>query len=255
MVLQGSTRSLTETEREIYSRHILIPEIGEEGQAKLLASSVLVIGTGGLGSPALYYLAACGIGRIGVADSDRVELSNLNRQILHGCPDVGEGKTISARKSIEHLRPDIEMEEYPLRVDSINGRDIVASYDFVVDATDNFQSKFLINDICVSAGKAFSHSGVLAMYGQAMTVVPGESPCYRCIFQEAPAPGKVRTAAESGVLGTVPGIFGAIQATETVKYLLGMEGLLTGSLLTFNAADMAFRKVKLPLDKRCSVCG
>ena len=251
----GSTRPLTNIERDTYSRHILIPEIGQEGQAKLLGSSVLVIGAGGLGSPALYYLAACGIGRIGIADSDRVEPSNLNRQILHGRPDLGEGKTVSARRSIEHLRPDIEIEEYPFRIDSSNGPDIAASYDFVVEATDNFQSKFLINDICVGAGRAFSHAGILAMYGQTMTVIPGKSPCYRCVFQKPPAPGKVKTAAEAGVLGTVPGILGAIQATEAIKHLLGMDGLLTGALLTFDAATMAFRKIRLPMDKRCRVCG
>ncbi len=251
----GSTRPLTNIERDTYSRHILIPEIGQEGQAKLLGSSILVIGAGGLGSPALYYLAACGIGRIGIADSDRVEPSNLNRQILHGRPDLGEGKTVSARRSIEHLRPDIEIEEYPFRIDSSNGPDIAASYDFVVEATDNFQSKFLINDICVGAGRAFSHAGILAMYGQTMTVIPGKSPCYRCVFQKPPAPGKVKTAAEAGVLGTVPGILGAIQATEAIKHLLGMDGLLTGALLTFDAATMAFRKIRLPMDKRCRVCG
>jgi molybdopterin/thiamine biosynthesis adenylyltransferase len=251
----GSTRPLTNIERDTYSRHILIPEIGQEGQAKLLGSSVLVIGAGGLGSPALYYLAACGIGRIGIADSDRVEPSNLNRQILHGRPDLGEGKTVSARRSIEHLRPDIEIEEYPFRIDSSNGPDIAASYDFVVEATDNFQSKFLINDICVGVDRAFSHAGILAMYGQTMTVIPGKSPCYRCVFQKPPAPGKVKTAAEAGVLGTVPGILGAIQATEAIKYLLGMDGLLTGALLTFDAAAMAFRKIRLPMDKRCRVCG
>jgi molybdopterin/thiamine biosynthesis adenylyltransferase len=251
----GSTRPLTNTERDTYSRHILIPEIGQEGQAKLLGSSVLVIGAGGLGSPALYYLAACGIGRIGIADSDRVEPSNLNRQILHGRPDLGDGKTVSARRSIEHLRPDIEIEEYPFRIDSSNGPGIAASYDFIVEATDNFQSKFLINDICVGAGRAFSHAAILAMYGQTMTVIPGKSPCYRCVFQKPPAPGKVKTAAEAGVLGTVPGILGAIQATEAIKYLLGMDGLLTGALLTFDAAAMAFRKIRLPMDKRCRVCG
>ena len=255
MVSPGSVKPLTETEREIYSRHLLVPEIGEEGQAQLLASSVLVIGAGGLGSPAIYYLSACGIGHLGIVDSDQVELSNLNRQILHGCPDVGESKTVSARRNIEHIRPDIDLEEYPVRIDHSNGKDIVASYDFVIEATDNFQSKFLINDICVSAGKAFSHAGVLAMYGQVMTVVPRRSPCYRCIFQDAPEPGKVKTAAEAGVLGTVPGVLGAIQATEAVKYLLNMNGLLTGYLLTFDAVAMAFRKVKLPIDKRCRVCG
>jgi molybdopterin/thiamine biosynthesis adenylyltransferase len=253
--MPGSTVPLSDTEREVYSRHLLIPEIGEKGQAKLLGSSVLVIGAGGLGSPALYYLAACGIGRIGVADSDRVELSNLNRQILHGHPDLGQGKTASARSSIEHLRPDIKIEEYPFRIDSKNGPDIVSSYDFVVEATDNFRSKFLINDICVGAGRAFSHAGILAMYGQTMTVIPGQSPCYRCVFQEEPVPGKVKTAAQAGVLGTVPGVLGAIQATEAIKYILGMEGLLTSALLTFDAAAMTFRKVRLPMEKRCRVCG
>jgi len=253
--MAGPARPLTDTERQVYSRHILIPGIGEEGQSKLLSSSVLVIGAGGLGSPALYYLASCGIGRIGIADSDNVELSNLNRQILHGHPDVGEGKTISARNSIEHLRPDIEIEEYPFRIDARNGPQIAASYDFVLEATDNFQSKFLINDICVGVKRAFSHAGILAMYGQTMTVIPGESPCYRCVFQKEPAPGKVKTAAEAGVLGTVPGVLGAIQATEAIKYLLKMDGLLTGSLLTYDAAAMTFRKVKLPIDKRCRVCG
>ncbi|MGD8353191.1 MAG: HesA/MoeB/ThiF family protein [Pseudomonadota bacterium] len=247
--------SLTRTQREVYSRHLLIPQIGEEGQEKLLAGSVLVVGAGGLGSPALYYLASCGVGRIGIVDSDRVELSNLNRQILHGNPDVGMDKTTSARKSLERVRPDIEIEEYPLRLDSTNGKDIIASYDFVVEATDNFASKFLVNDICVGAGKAFSHAGILAMYGQAMTVVPGSGPCYRCVFREPPPAGKVKSTAEAGVLGTVPGVLGAVQATEAIKYLLDMEGLLTGVLLTYDAAAMTFRKVRLPMDKRCRVCG
>jgi len=249
------TRPLSDEERDIYNRHILISGIGEKGQSRLLDGSVLVIGAGGLGSPALYYLASCGIGRLGIADSDRVELSNLNRQILHGHADLGKGKTTSARSSIEHIRPDIEVEEYPFRIDSRNGPGIAASYDFIVEATDNFESKFLINDLCVNAGKPFSHAGILAMYGQVMTVVPGQSPCYRCVFHKAPAPGKVQTAAQAGVLGTVPGVLGAIQATEAIKYLLGMEGLLTGALLTFDAAAMTFRKVELPVDKRCRVCG
>jgi molybdopterin/thiamine biosynthesis adenylyltransferase len=253
--LAKHSTSLTKAQREIYSRHLLIPEIGEKGQLKLLAGSVLVVGAGGLGSPALYYLAACGIGRLGIVDSDQVELSNLNRQILHGCPDVGEAKTMSARKSIQHIRPDIDIEEHPFRLDSTNGKEIVRSYDFIVEATDNFDSKFLVNDICVGAGKAFSHAGILAMYGQVMTVVPGQSPCYRCVFQVPPEPGKVKSTAEAGVLGTVPGVLGTIQATEAIKYLLGMDGLLTGALLTYDAAAMVFRKVKLPMKKRCRVCG
>lgn len=247
--------SLTDIQRQVYSRHLLIPEIGEEGQAKLLTASVLVIGAGGLGSPAIYYLAACGIGRLGIADSDRVELSNLNRQILHGQPDLGEWKTLSAHRAIRHIRPDLEVEEYPVRIDAGNGPPIISSYDFVVEATDNFQSKFLVNDLCVTAGKAFSQAGILAMYGQTMTIIPGKSPCYRCVFEKEPPPGKVKTAGQAGVLGTVPGVIGAIQATEAVKYLLGMDGLLTGALLTFDAQTLNFRKVRLPMDKRCHVCG
>ena len=252
---RSTPRTLTDNERQFYSRTILIPEIGEEGQLKLLNSSVLVVGAGGLGSPALYYLAASGIGRIGIADSDSVELSNLNRQILHGHPDLGEGKTTSARRSLEQLRPDLEIVEYPFRIERSNGPDIAKTYDFVVEATDNFQSKFLINDICIETGRAFSHAGILGMYGQTMTVVPGKSPCYRCVFTEAPAPGKVKTTAQLGVLGTVPGVLGTIQATEAMKYILDMDGLLTGALLTYDAAAMNFRKVRLPMDKRCRVCG
>ena len=247
-------RLLTDAEREIYSRHILIPEVGEEGQGKLLGSRVLVVGLGGLGSPALFYLAACGIGEIGIADSDRVELSNLNRQILHGHRDIGREKTGSAQRSIEHLRPDVRLERYPFRINESTGPEIVRSYDFIIEATDSFESKFLINDICVREGKPFSHAGILGMCGQAMTVVPGRGPCYRCVFQEIPKPGKVRTAAEAGVLGSVPGVLGAIQATEAIKYILGLNGLLTGRILTFNAATMSFRDVKLPPDKRCDVC-
>lgn len=253
--MRALTRALSKTERETYSRHLLIPEIGEEGQAKLLSSSVLIVGAGGLGSPATYYLAACGIGRLGIADSDRVELSNLNRQILHGQPDLGELKTLSAHRSIQKIRPDLEVEEYPFRIDAENGQAIISLYDFVVEATDNFQSKFLVNDLCVTAGRAFSQAGILAMYGQTMTIIPGHSPCYRCVFDKEPPPGKVKTAAQAGVLGTVPGVIGTIQATEAIKYLLGMDGLLTGTLLTYDAAAMAFRKVRLPMDKRCRVCG
>ena len=245
---------LSDPEREIYSRHILIPEVGEEGQKELLNSSVLVIGLGGLGSPALYYLAACGVGKIGIVDSDQVELSNLNRQILHGHPDIGEAKTDSARRRIQSIRPDLSLTAFPFRMDAKNGPEIVRPYDFVLDATDNFESKFLINDICVHEGKPFSHAGILGMFGQTMTVLPGQSPCYRCVFGEAPPPGKVMTTADGGVLGTVPGVLGAIQATEAIKYLLGMDGLLTSRILTFNASSMTFRDVKLPPQKRCPVC-
>ncbi|UCF30497.1 MAG: HesA/MoeB/ThiF family protein [bacterium] len=252
--MNDKDRQLSDADRELYSRHIAIPEIGEEGQRKLLRSRVLVIGLGGLGSPALFYLTACGIGEIGIVDSDRVELSNLNRQILHGHPDLGDGKTDSARRRVEALRPDMYLEQFPLRLDENNGPDIVRMYDFIIEATDNFESKFLVNDICVREGKPFSHAGILGMYGQTMTVVPGQGPCYRCVFGEKPPPGRVKTTAEAGVLGTVPGVLGAIQATEAIKYVLGVNGLLVSRLLTYNAANMIFREVKLPPEKRCDVC-
>lgn len=214
----------------------------------------MIIGLGGLGSPALYYLSACGIGEIGIVDGDRVELSNLHRQILHGEEDLGKQKTISAYESIRRLRPDVRLNLYSLRIDAEIAAEIISSYDFVIEATDNFEAKFLINDVCVLMGKPFSHAGILGMYGQTMTVVPGEGPCFRCVFEEVPLPGTVKTAAEAGVFGTVPGVLGIIQATEAIKYLLQCGNLLTGRLLTWDAFSMTFREIKLPPDKRCNVC-
>jgi molybdopterin/thiamine biosynthesis adenylyltransferase len=248
------TDQLTEHHRERFRRQITIPEVGETGQIRLLQSRVLIVGLGGLGSPALYYLSACGIGEIGIVDSDRVEISNLHRQILHGEEDVGKEKTVSARESIMRLRPDIRLILYPFRITAANAPEIINRYDFVIEATDNFESKFLINDVCVELGKPFSHAGISGMYGQAMTVVPGKSPCFRCVFDEVPASGTVKTTAETGVLGTVPGVFGIIQATEAIKYLTSCGSLLTGRLLTWDALSMTFREIKLPPDKRCSVC-
>lgn len=207
---------LTDLEQKLYSRNIRIPEVGEEGQLRLLRSRVLIVGLGGLGSPALYYLAACGVGEIGIVDGDRVELSNLQRQILHGRDDVGREKTASAEQSITRLRPDLRLIPYSCRITEANAREIIAPYDFVIEATDNFASKFLINDVCVRLGKAFSHAGILGMYGQTMTVVPGKGPCYRCVFGDPPPPGAVPTTREAGVLGAVPGVLGAIQAARTI---------------------------------------
>ncbi len=247
-------RPLSDFEREFYQRNIQVPEIGETGQLKLLRSRILVVGAGGLGSPALYYLAVSGVGEIGIADGDKVEVTNLQRQILHGVEDVGREKTLSAEETLSKVRPDLALNLYPVRLNEENADEIVSQYDFVIEATDNFQSKFLINDSCVRTGKAFSHAGILGMFGQTMTVVPGKSPCYRCVFQKPPQPGKVRTTSEAGVLGTIPGVLGTVQATEAIKFILGMDGLLTSRLLTFNAAGMTFREVKLPQDRRCSVC-
>ena len=245
---------LTGLEQELYFRNIRIPEVGVEGQLKLLNSRVLIIGLGGLGSPALYYLAACGVGEIGIVDGDRVELSNLQRQILHGREDVGREKTASAEKSIARLRPDLRLIPYPCRISEANAREVIAPYDFVIEATDNFDSKFLINDACVRLGKAFSHAGILGMYGQTMTIVPGKGPCYRCVFGDPPPPGAVPTTGEAGVLGVVPGVLGAIQAAEAIKYLLNRGRLLVGRLLTWDALAMHFREIPLPMDRRCGIC-
>ena len=247
-------RTLSEIERKIYSRNILIPQIGESGQLKLLESRVLIIGLGGLGSPALFYLAAAGVGNIGVADCDVVDYSNLQRQILHGRKDVGRNKTESAVETISRLNPDIRLEIYGA-ISAENIAETIASYDFIVEATDNFKSKFLVNDACMRLGKAFSHAGILGAYGQTMTVVPGQGPCFRCVFQEEPEEGTYETTSEAGVLGSVAGVIGTIQSIEAIKYLLGIGGLLTGRLLTFDALAMAFMEVKLSWNRECAVCG
>ncbi|HIJ75306.1 MAG TPA: HesA/MoeB/ThiF family protein [Deltaproteobacteria bacterium] len=247
-------RTLSETERKIYSRNMLLPEIGESGQLKLLESRVLIIGLGGLGSPALFYLAAAGVGNIGAADCDVVDLSNLQRQILHGRKDVGRNKTESAAETISRLNPDVRLETYgTISEENIAGT--IASYDFVVEATDNFKSKFLVNDACVRNGKPFSHAGILGAYGQTMTVVPGQGPCLRCVFPEEPEAGTYETTSEAGVLGSVAGVIGTIQSIEAIKYLLGIGGLLTGRLLTFDALAMTFMEVKLPWNRECAACG
>lgn len=247
-------RKLTEKERELYARNMAIPEVGEAGQLKLLQSRVLIIGLGGLGSPALFYLAAGGLGEIGIVDSDQVEFSNLQRQILHGYEDVGKDKALSAKETVLRLRPDLQLNLHNFRLTSDNAGDLVAHYDFIIEATDNFEAKFLINDICVQNGKPFSHAGILGMYGQTMTVVPGDGPCFRCVFLDVPAHGAVKTTAEVGVLGTVPGVLGAIQATEAIKYLLNRGRLLVGRLLTWDALAATFREIKLPVEERCPVC-
>jgi molybdopterin/thiamine biosynthesis adenylyltransferase len=246
---------LTATQQERYARHLMLEGVGAQGQEKLLAGSVLVIGAGGLGSPALYYLAAAGIGRIGIADSDHIELSNLQRQILHTTERIGRAKTDSARTALEPLNPDVRVDLYPLRVTADNIAALMAAYDFIIDATDNFAAKFLINDACVAAGKSYSHGGILRFSGQTMTVIPGKSPCYRCIFPEAPEEEVATVCSKAGVLGVLPGIIGTLQATEAIKYLLGVGTLLSGRLLTYDAAALKFREIPLQRNPRCPVCG
>ena len=249
--------TLANEQLERYSRNIILKEVGTKGQIKLLESKVLVIGTGGLGSPAAMYLAAAGIGTIGLVDPDVVELSNLQRQIIHSIKDVGRPKVISGKETINDLNPDVEVVTYEEWVSADNITDIMKDrdYDFVIDGTDNFPAKFLINDTCVRMQKPFSHAGVHQLYGQTMTYVPGKGPCYRCVFLNPPPAKASPDSEEKGVLGVLPGVIGTIQATEAIKYLLGIGTLLTGKLLVFDALNMEFRKVEVAVRKNCSVCG
>jgi len=243
-----------QTER--YARQIVLKGVGTAGQKKLLHARVLVIGTGGLGSPAAIFLAAAGIGTIGLVDYDTVDLSNLQRQIIHFTKDVGKPKAISGRETINEINPDVNVETYREKVDAENIRDIIRDkdYDFIIDGTDNFAAKFLINDACVLMEKPFSHGGVLQFQGQTITCAPGKGPCFRCIFESPPPPGAVPTCKQSGVLGVVAGIIGTVQATEAIKWVLGIGDLLTGYLLTYNALGMDFRKIKLQRNKNCPAC-
>ena len=243
---------LSSEQLEHYSRNILLQQVGIKGQEKLLASKVLVIGAGGLGSPAIMYLAVAGVGTIGIADKDAVELSNLNRQIIHNKNKIGTQKTESAKNTINKLNPDIKVNIYDGIISEENITDLILKYDFIIDATDNFETKFLINDTCVKAKKPFSHAGVVGFQGQLMTYVPNKSCCYRCVFKEPPPKDCVVSCSDVGILGSVAGVIGTLQATEAVKYILGIGELLTGYLLTYNGLTAEFRKIKLPEpDKNC----
>ena len=247
--------AFTNEQLERYSRHIILKEVGVKGQKKLLNSKVLIIGAGGLGAPAALYLAAAGVGTIGIADADVVDLSNLQRQVIHATADIGKPKVESAKESMLAINPDITVNTYQEFIYSGNIAEIIADYDFILDGTDNFPAKFLINDACVLAGKPFCHGGILRFFGQVMTYVPGEGPCYRCIFKQPPPPDAAPTCRQAGVIGVIPGVVGCLQAMEAVKYLLGAGELLTGTLLTYDALDMTFEKIQLCRDPDCPVCG
>jgi molybdopterin/thiamine biosynthesis adenylyltransferase len=244
------------TEEQIYrySRHILLQDVGVEGQEKISNGKILIVGAGGLGAPVAFYLAAAGVGTVGIIDGDTVDLSNLQRQIIHFTQDVGKPKVISAKEKINLLNPDVNVIVYHTLFTSENAAEIIKDYDFIVDGTDNFPVKFLINDACVIAGKPFSHGGILRFDGQTLTYVPG-SACYRCLFHSPPPPNAVPTCSQAGVLGAVAGMLGTIQAAEALKYLTGTGELLTNRLLTFNAKAMTFRTVKTKPSDRCPVCG
>ncbi len=245
--------SLTPDQRERYARHLLLPEVGEAGQAGLKAGRVLVVGAGGLGSPCLLYLAAAGVGTLGIMDADVVELSNLQRQLLHDTRDVGRPKVESACEALAVLNPDVALVPHQVRLSAANAAESLDGYDVVVDATDNFASKFVIADACYNAGIPCSHAGILRFEGQTMTVLPGQSACYRCVF-EMPPPGPT-AAVDRGVMGVLPGVMGSIQATEVLKLLLGAGELLANTLLVYDALRMVFRRVMLERDPGCRLCG
>ncbi len=244
-----------EEQIERYSRHIILKDIGVEGQMLISQSSVLVVGAGGLGSPALLYLAAAGVGKIGIADNDVLDISNLQRQVIHSTPDLNRPKTQSAKDSIIAMNPHVKVEAIQCELKADNILPFIQEYDFIIDGTDNFPSKFLINDACVLAGKPFSHGGVLEYFGQTITVIPRESTCYRCFMIEPPPPGAIPTCAQAGVLGVVPGIIGLIQATECLKSILGKGDLLLNRILIYDALEMSFREIKATRNKKCPICG
>jgi molybdopterin/thiamine biosynthesis adenylyltransferase len=246
---------LTEQQIERYSRHIILEHVGGAGQEKLLSSKVLIVGAGGLGAPAALYLAAAGIGTIGIIDSDNVDLTNLQRQIIHYTADVGREKVKSARAKIQAINPDVTVRTYQTRVSAENISEIIRQYDFVMDGTDNFPAKFLINDACYFEKVPFSHAGILRFDGQLITVLPGDTACYRCIFNSPPPADVVPSCSQAGVLGVLAGVIGSLQATEAMKYLLGIGDLLTNVLLAYNALTMEFRKVRLNRNPNCPLCG
>lgn len=246
---------LTREEILRYSRHLLIPQVGLEGQRRLKASSVLVIGTGGLGSPVALYLAAAGVGHLGLVDYDVVEESNLQRQVLHGTSSVGSLKVDSARTRLLDLNPEIQVDRYNEPFTSANAMRIAADYDLLVDGTDNFPTRYLTNDLCVLTGKPNVYGSIYRFDGQASVFDARRGPCYRCLFPEPPPPGLVPSCAEGGVLGVLPGTIGTIQATEAIKLLLGIGSTLVGRLLIYDALEMTFEFVKLKKNPACRVCG
>jgi molybdopterin-synthase adenylyltransferase len=246
---------LTEDQILRYSRHILLPEVGGEGQEQILTARVILVGAGGLGSPVGYYLAAAGVGTIGIVDNDRVEISNLQRQIAHNTSRIGMLKADSARETYETLNHDVKVVAHRERLTSGNIMDIISDYDIVVDASDNFPTRYLVNDACVMQKKKLISAAVFRFEGQVMSIYPGEGPCYRCLFEVPPPPGMVPSCQEAGILGVVTGVIGTIQATEVIKAILGIGDPLKGRLLLWNALEMNFRTVKVPRNRECPVCG
>jgi len=248
-------RTMSEAQAKRYSRHLLVPEVGEEGQFKLLDSRVLLIGAGGLGSPAAYYLAAAGVGTIGIIDADVVDDSNLQRQILHNTQRIGQYKAESARETIEALNPDVKVITHIERLDESNVARIIADYDVILDGTDNFPTRYLLNDAALIANKPVVHGSVFRFEGQLTVFKPYEGPCYRCLYPEPPPMALAPSCAEAGVLGVLPGIIGILQATETIKLLLGIGDPLVGRMMTYDALAGEFNELRLFRDPKCAACG
>ena len=246
---------LTPEETLRYHRQIILPQVGIEGQKRLKNASILLVGAGGLGSPAALYLAAAGVGRLGVVDDDVVELSNLQRQVLHDTPSVGRSKTESAHRRIARINPDVQVEEHPVRLDSDNALRILRGWDVVVDGSDNFPTRYLVNDACVLLGIPFVYGAIFRFEGQASVFAHQGGPCYRCLFRDPPPPEMVPSCAEAGVLGVLPGLVGTVQATEAIKLVLGVGDSLIGRLLLVDTLQMEFREVALRRDPDCAVCG
>lgn len=245
----------TEDQLQRYSRHIILPEVGGKGQRKLLAAKVFIIGAGGLGCPVGYYLAAAGIGTIAIIDNDEVELSNLQRQIAHSVKTLGKPKVESAKNTFESLNPDVNVIALKQRISKDNIMDLIKDYDIVIDCSDNFPTRYLVNDACVMAGKPLVSGAILRFEGQVTTIIPGEGHCYRCLFEEMTPAGLVPSCQEVGLLGVLPGVVGVLQATEVLKLILGKGNVLKNELLIYNALKTTFRKVKVPKNPDCPVCG
>jgi len=244
-----------DTQIERYTRNIIIPEIGSKGQKKLLQSKVLVVGCGGLGVPVILYLAAAGIGQIGVVDHDRVDVSNLQRQVIYDTTDVGKEKVFVIKEKVEKLNPDVKVIPYNTKLTSQNALDIMKEYDMVVDCSDNFPTRYLLNDACVLLNKPLSHGAVLRFDGQLTTIIPKVSACYRCILKKPPTPGTVPSCREAGILGATCGTIGSLQAMEVIKYLTGAGNLLINKFLVFSGLNLEFRVINTKRNEKCPVCG
>lgn len=245
----------TEEEIRRYSRHIILKEIGGKGQKKLREARVLMVGLGGLGSPASYYLAAAGVGTLGIVDADTVDVSNLQRQILHRTADIGREKTASAADRLQAVNPGVTLEKHPIRLGKENIENIISSYDVVIDGVDNFPTRYLLNDACYFGNKPLVEAGVLQFLGQVMTIVPGKGPCYRCVFPEPPPAGTIPSCEEAGILGAVAGTLGILEATEAIKLILGIGTPLVGRIMIYEALSGSFREVNIRRNPRCPLCG